>query len=133
MGRIGFVLSVSSDTEGGEDIPICKVDMGGKDIRAVPLFNASGVDARPRAGDYVSLMAHPGGSGYAAVAFADPGNTSKAGPGEVRFVARDSNGADIAEVYLKTDGSILIENGSGSIELAADGRVTINDNFTVDI
>ena len=132
MGRIGFVLSVSSNTEGGEDIPVCKVDLGGKDIRTVPLFNSTGIDARPRAGDYVALVEHPGGNGYAAVAFSDPGNASISGDGEVRITARNSGGTDTVEIYLKADGSVRIENERGFIALAANGRVTINDNFTVD-
>lgn len=132
MGRLAVVKAVEANIEGGEDIPICKVDLGGGDIRRVPLLLPPNTDARPRPGDYAALISNPGSNHYTAIAFGDQDNTSESGNGEWRAYSRDGGGAVVAEIFLKTDGSIRIENGGGFIELGASGQVNINGNFTVD-
>jgi len=129
---IAKILSMSTNSEGGEHIVDCKVDPGGGNIKTIPLFATPGIDARPRPGDYAALVSHPGDSHASVVATADPDNECVAGDGEARLYARDGSGATIAWVYVKSDGSIRVENDNGFFELEPGGRVVINNNLTVD-
>jgi hypothetical protein len=58
--------------------------------------------------------------------FTDTKNAGVAERGEKRLYSRDASGAPVAAVWLKSDGSILITNSSGSFLMAASGDVIIN-------
>ena len=132
MGRIGVILEVGNDTEGGEDIARVKVDLGGNDVRWAPLYGPPGNASKPVAGDYVALVGHPGGSGVTAVAFAAGDIETQSENGEQYIEGRDSDGAPVSVIHMKNDGTIRMENDNGYIELAPNGQVNINGNFTVD-
>jgi hypothetical protein len=132
VGRIAFVVSFETNTDGGENIDDVKVDVGGGEVLLASHFTPPGVDARPLAGDYVATTSYPGGSEEAAVAYADADNEGAAGEGEVRLYSRDSTGAVVAAVHCKADGSIRIDNDAGYIELQAGGMVDVNGNLEVD-
>jgi phage baseplate assembly protein gpV len=59
------------------------------------------------------------------VAYRD-GLKSTAQPGEKRIYARDGEGNEVAEIWLKGSGEIVISNGSAEATLGADGTVTVN-------
>lgn len=63
------------------------------------------------------------GSSYVIFGAFDESN-KKAGAGEKRIYSRGSDGKVVAEVHLKSDGSILIKNDNYTHEAKADGEMT---------
>jgi hypothetical protein len=141
VGRLAVVQSVEDNADGGENVRDVVIDLGGGDVSRVALFGASGDDAPPLPGDYCVEV------DGACVATADPENAGTAVSGERRIYARDSSGNVVAQVYLRGDGTIFVSNGqgeillqgakirlsngSGFVELAASGAVSINGNLEV--
>src|SRR5690606_42009012 len=67
------------------------------------------------------------GSGSAqVVGYQDPTSAPKAGTGEKRIYSRSGPGVVACEVWLKSNGELVIENAAGTITLATDGTVDIN-------
>jgi hypothetical protein len=125
MSRVAAVLSserVVDDDGHGVDV---KCDPGGNPITA-PHYADAGDDSQPLPGDYVALGDSSGSGCEHVSGFADVRNEGKAQPGEKRIYARDASGAVVVELWLKGDGSLVIDNGSGQVELAKGGDVTIN-------
>lgn len=52
--------------------------------------------------------------------------------GEQYLEGRDSDGASVSVLRMKNDGTIRMENNNGFIELAPNGQIDVNGNFTVD-
>lgn len=126
MSRVAQVLSVERlQDDGGHGVDV-KADPGGEAAVLAPMFADPGDDALPLPGDFVALEDSSGTGVEQATGFADVRNAGKAKPGEKRIYARSSSGAVKIELYLRGDGTLLIGNGKGAIELAADGTVTIN-------
>ena len=66
------------------------------------------------------------GAGREAITgYVDPNNESKAAAGEKRIYARDENGVEVAEIWLKNTGEATISNGNGSTTLRPDGGSAI--------
>lgn len=103
-----------------------KVDTGGGANATADHYSAPGDDSHPLPGDRVALVDTQGARRRAAVAYLDTKNDQTAGPGEKRIYARDASGAAVAEVWLKSDGSIVIDNGSGTVTLKTNGDVDAN-------
>lgn len=132
MGKLGIIQSFVRRVRGGVPVSDVAVDAGGGFIITAEHFSAIGDDAHPLAEDYVALMSNTGAGRESAIGYLDPVNTPTAGPGEKRIYSRDaSSGVTAAEIWLKSDGSIVASNGSGSFALAAGGVVTIN-GVTID-
>lgn len=127
MGRIAEVKHTErvQDEDGlGLDVPC---DAGDGDAITAPHFGPAGDDSPPLAGDYVALEDSGGSGGEQAVGYADTRNAGKARAGEWRRYGRTPAGAPISELWAKGDGTVLLVNeGGGSFEMAADGKVTIN-------
>lgn len=144
MGRVAklleFIRTLSFDANTSD----AKVDNAGGDIIRAPHSGPAGDDAHPLPGDYAVLVETPRHGGFAAVGYVDPKNQQTAQAGERRIYARDpQTGDQIAQVWLKKDGTIVAENdgvtftlspdgtartdnGAGYIELKPDGVVEIN-------
>jgi hypothetical protein len=60
------------------------------------------------------------------VGYLDPKNEQKAAAGEKRIYSRDGGGNTVVELWLKADGSALLSNGTGAIELKPDGEIDLN-------
>ncbi|HET9954091.1 MAG TPA: hypothetical protein VFQ61_06290 [Polyangiaceae bacterium] len=131
MGRLAEVIAFERAVDEGAHVEQVKVDPGGDAITSADHVAAAGDDAPPLPGDYAQLVDSVGAGGEAAVGYNDPRNPGKAKPGEKRIYARSSDGAEVAEIWLKGSGSITVENGAGSWTLADDGTVTIN-GVTID-
>jgi hypothetical protein len=127
MGRIAQVKSftrVNGEDGHGADV---KADTGDGDLVTVPHFADPGDDSQPLPGDYVALEDSDGSGAEQATGYADTKNAGEAGPGEKRTYSRSGAGAVMAWIWLKADGSVVVENASGGvIEMAAGGDVTIN-------
>ena len=123
MGRIARILSFVRSEINGAKVSDVKSDPGGGPNTTSQHFQPAGDDAHPLPGDYVATSPAAGTGRETAVGYLDPANKQKAGPGEKRLYARDSAGAQVCEVWLKADGSVLIQNETGSTVLNPDGSV----------
>lgn len=119
------------DTDDGDSIQVSVVqfDPDGDDGDA-DHYGPPGVDGAPIPGiDYVALADGTGTGSRNAVGYLDPKNAGKALAGEARLYSRDASGNIMAELWLKNDGSIVMSNANGSMQLASDG--TVNANGTI--
>lgn len=131
MGIMAKVLSTLKTRRGSADYNQIKVNSGaGVNLRGEQ-FSGAGDDSIPLPGDYAVTVEIPRQGGVAIVGFVDPGNASAVNPGEKRSYSRSSDGTIVAQVYLKNDGSVIIDNDNGSITLDAGGDITLN-GVTID-
>lgn len=126
MGFIGKVLSFIRVVRGDTKTSDVKVSTGGDVNLTVDHFSDVGDDSQPLPDDYTALVSHNGEGRLSAVGYIDPANEQKSNAGEKRIYARDSNGAQVVELWLKNDGSAILSNGTGKIELLANGNVVLN-------
>lgn len=131
MGMIGRLLEFVRTTRKGAQASTSKIDPGGGFLLTCEHFSAPGDDGQPLPGDYVVTVAVPRRGGSVAVGYLDPVNAGQAGPGERRQYARDSGGAVVVSLWLKSNGSAILSNSDGSVELQAGGDVVIN-GVTID-
>lgn len=103
-----------------------KVDPGGGANVTAQHFAPAGDDSHPLPGDYVALTGASGTGRANAVGYIDPANEQKAAAGEKRVYARSADGAPMVEVWLKNDGSAIIQNSAGVFTLQPDGEFNIN-------
>ena len=133
MGRIAAILSFSRVEQSGVKTSNVKIDTGGGYDITAQHYSASGDDSFPLETDFVAISSIPRRGGAIATGYLDPLNTPKAQKGDKRIYARDSSGVTVAEVWLKNDGSVLVENDNGSTLLRPDGgNITTTPNSTFD-
>ncbi|MFW6156783.1 MAG: hypothetical protein ACOC7J_05640, partial [Armatimonadota bacterium] len=58
-------------------------------------------------------------------------NAGETEPGERRIYARDSDGAPVAWVHLRADGSVTVANEEGDMVLTDKGDVEVSGDLTV--
>lgn len=126
MGRIATVLSFKRGVRGNANISAVKVDPGASANIQIDHSGAPGDDSMPLPGDYVAVMPAPGAGRGVGVGYLDPKNEQKAVGGERRFYARNSAGDQVVEIFLRSDGSVRIENANGFLELKSDGEIVAN-------
>lgn len=126
MGLIGTLLRFVRGTVDDAEVSEATIDPGGDANLTAQHFGAPGDDSHPLAGDYVAVAESPGTGNVHVTGYLDPANAGQAAAGEKRLYSRDGDGAPIAVIWLKADGTIEIRNDNGSIELAAGGDVMIN-------
>lgn len=134
MGRIVVIKDFARALrDNGARVSDVKFDPGGGNNITSEHFSDPGDDSYPMPGiDYaIAVDAQRKGSA-AIVGYADPTNIPKALIGDKRIYARDVNGDSVAEVWLKSDGSIVISNDNGSITLKSDGDVDITGALSID-
>lgn len=131
MGRIGQVLSFLKITRGDAKTYDAKVNLAPNINVTVDHFTSAGDDSIPMSSDYCALIARRDEGRFSSVGYIDPKNQQKSNIGDKRIYARDSNGDEIIELWLKNDGSAILSNGIGSIQLLANGTVNIN-GVTID-
>ena len=115
---LSFVRTLSNDAK----VTDVEIDIGGGDNRTAQHFSAPGDDSFPLTTDY-PLSADVSGSGKKAVhGYIDPINDPVALEGDKRVYGRDpATGAPVNQVWLKSDGSVLVSNDNGSVLLRPDG------------
>jgi hypothetical protein len=123
----GSVSPVSEYRPDGDDGAEIQVDLGGGDLADADVFGPAGEDSPPLPDDDALLVKLDGETEtLAAVAYADA-TARTAEPGERRLYARDSSGAQVAEVYMQGDGTVTVTGATGStVEIAADGSISIS-------
>ena len=132
MGRVAALLEFVRAVRGSAKVSDAKVDYGGGDIRTAEHFADSGDDSFPLPTDFVVTVAQAGTGRVSAVGWIDPINEQKSTAGDKRIYARDAaTGAQVVELWLKSDGTATLANALGSLVLLADGTVNIN-GVTID-
>ena len=127
MGRIVIIKDFARALrDNGSRVSDVIVDPGGGNNITGEHFSDPGDDAFPLVTDYAIAVDTQRKGGAAVVGYVDPINTPKALIGDKRIYARDSNGDSVAEIWLKSDSSIVISNDNGEFELKSDGSIDIN-------
>ncbi len=121
---VGLVIDFFRRIVGGGNAGQVVLDRGASDNITCDAFSAPCVDAVPADGDYaITMRAH----GRAVVTgYADVKNAGISKKGEFRAYARDANGTPVVEIHLKQDGTGILKNQNGQIEIQQNGTVVIN-------
>jgi len=127
VNKISKILSFVRALRNGAKISDVKIDSGGGPNVTAEHFAPAGDDSFPLTTDYAIASNTQGTGKHAVLGYVDPINEPKATPGDKRIYARDAEtGAVVVEMWLKNDGSSIMENANGSIELSANGDIIIN-------
>jgi hypothetical protein len=126
---IARVLSSFRSTRGG--IPRLEVvgDKAAGTEATRTNFAPAGDDSPPLAGDFMGGPPSNGAGRGIVSGYIDPVNPGVATEGEVRRYARDTEGAIVAVVYLRGDGSLSLQSVTGgcSVVLDASGAVSASN------
>lgn len=122
---MGLIARVVSFVRNGlrDDV---KVNLAGRDFAIGQHYGPVGDDSPPLPNDYVAVVPHSRAGSVSCVAYGSTDLAKVSEPGEIRRVARDSTGAAVSEIHQRGDGTILITNYSGVIEMQPSGDVIIN-------
>lgn len=124
---ISRLLSFSRVTaDNGAKLSEAKIDTGGGANVTGEHFATPGSDSHPLPNDTLLAVHVRRSGGLVVVGYIDTENEGKAGPGEWRAYARNSDGEPVVEVWLKSDGSAVVDNGAGAIELKPNGDIDLN-------
>ena len=129
MGVKSFICKVLSflhTTQGGDKVSVVTFDPGGGANRSPFSYSPAGYDSQPLPGDFAVAAPIEGTGVNAVVGYLDPANEQKSRAGEPRIYARDSSGDEVAEIWVKNTGAVVIENSRGSVELKVNGDVDVN-------
>jgi len=121
MGKIAEVLAF--ERSGAQES--VRVDPGGGALVTADHLAPPGDDSPPLPGDYAEIADSDGKGRYAATGYTDPRNTREAVGGEKRWVARDSAGNVVSSGWHKGDGTIIVTNGNGTMQIAPDGTISM--------
>ena len=124
MGRINTILSFIRVLRNDAKVTDVKCNPGGGANITAEHFAPPGEDSFPLTTDVALTVPRTGSGREAAVGYLDPSSEQKAEEGEKRIYARDSSGAEVAEVWLKNDGTIILENDEADITISPDGTTT---------
>lgn len=123
---LGKLLSFIRGTRNGAKLSDVKLDPGGGPNVTSEHFSAPGDDAHPLPGDYVIHVAIQRSGGSAVVGYLDPKNDQKAAAGDKRIYARDGDGASIVELWLKNDGTAVLENANATVTMSPNGDIAVD-------
>jgi len=125
MGLVGKVLSYFRvEDRRGAKVSDVKHDPGGGANETGEHFQTANTDSAPLPGDYAVTVGIQRTGGGAVVGFIDPLQEQAALPGEHRTYARGEDGAQVIQVYLKQDGTALINNAGATVEIKPTGEVS---------
>lgn len=125
-GLTAKLLSFYRTTRGSAKLSAGKIDPGAGANRTGDVVCPANEDAVPLPGDYTAALEVQGTGRVVLVGFVNTQDTQKAQAGEKRIYARDAGGAEVVELWLKSDGSATLSNGAGYLTLEASGEVIIN-------
>ena len=128
MGWVGKLVAFARRGKGVSD---ATADTGGGAQTSAQHFSSPGDDGAPLPGDYAAIVAQQGTGRRSAVGYVDPLNAQTAANGEKRIYARDPEGAQVAEFWLKGDGTIAASNENFSLVAAPTGTTTITAGAAV--
>lgn len=120
MGIIGKLLSFTRTTRDNAKQADIKIATSGDTLTA-QYVQGAGDDAVPLPGDYPLCVRIERAGRVVVVGFVEPDATQTAQAGERRMYARDGDRAEVVQIWLKNDGTLLASNDNGSYELRPDG------------
>ena len=126
MGYIGLVLQYELFTREGLNGSRIVSDVGAGYNLTCDHFSTAGDDSPPLTDDYCFVVESPAKGNYECVGYLDPNTTRKSAQGERRIYSRNADGEQVAEVWLKNNGDVVVDNGSGTMTLQADGTINLN-------
>lgn len=118
---IGIVLEFTRTERNGVAVSDVKANPGGGAVLTAEHFQPSGVDSRPLPGDFAVMGEVKGSGRYSVTGYLDPLSPQASAPGEWRGYSRNSAGEQMAQVWIKNDGTVVTENDNGSHVLNPDG------------
>jgi hypothetical protein len=125
VGSLGDVVEFTRAVVEGKQTPEVKVDRGGGDAITAYHFAPAGDDSPPLPSDVAYLGDDQGTGNAQALGYQDPDSLPVAGVGEKRIYSRSAPGVVACEVWLKANGTLVLKNLLGSIELDLAGNVTV--------
>lgn len=131
MNLIGIIRGIVRSTRRSANVTRVQADPGAGNNLSADIYGPSGDDSQPLPGDYVAMLRLPGQNRFVSVGVIDPMNTDQSLPGEKRLYSRDGDGVIVASLWLKNDGSVLLTNDNGSLELQSSGDIIAN-TVTID-
>lgn len=120
------LLAFTKTLRNGAKVSDVKVDSGGGPNVTAEHFSSPGDDSQPLTSDYVITVPTQKSGGMAAVGYLDPKSDQKANAGDKRIYSRNATGVAMVELWLKNDGSAVLTNALGSIQLLANGSIDLN-------
>lgn len=133
MGIIGKLLSFTRTTRDNAKQADIKIATSGDTLTA-QYVQGAGDDAVPLPGDYPLCVRIERAGRVVVVGFVEPDATQTAQAGERRMYARDGDRAEVVQIWLKNDGTLLASNDNGSYELRPDGSQKLqNDNGSYEL
>lgn len=123
MGRLAKLLSFTRVIKNGAKVSDVQVDPGGGAIKTGEHFAPPGDDSYPLKTDRPFIQDNSRAGGESTLGYVDPISDPVALEGDKRIYGRTSAGVTMNQVWLKSDGSILISNDNGSILLRPDGSI----------
>ena len=121
MGVIGKLLAFVRAPRNGANQSDIKLDTGGGDVLTATFAQGAGDDSVPLPGDYPVSVRIDRAGGLVVVGFVEPDATQTAQAGDRRMYARGANRAEVVQIWLKNDGTLLASNANGSYELRPNG------------
>jgi hypothetical protein len=128
MGRIGFIDSVERSATDGFETTDVKIDVGGGEVVTPPQAAPPGIDAHPLLTDKAVTTGTPGDSGEVVVGYLDGKNLGVSAEGEFKANGRAADGTILVSVWVKNDGTAIIENDGAKLELKLDGSVELSNS-----
>jgi hypothetical protein len=123
---IGKILSFSHTEENGDGVSEVTIDPGGGANVSGINYSPMGDDSQPLPEDFAVAVPISGTGVNVFIGYVDPKNDQKSRAGEKRIYARNSRGALKVELWLKKDGSAVLSNDLGTVELKINGNVEAN-------
>ncbi|MCP4568029.1 MAG: hypothetical protein GY841_10665 [FCB group bacterium] len=133
MGRVGNILGIGQNAAEGDHTTDIKLDIGGGQNITAPQATPAGIDSTPLETDIAVTSSAPGDSGQNVVGYVDKKNASK--NDGVYLYARSAAGVPVADIWIKTDGSVVVTNTTTTIETSAAGNIEISNavgSFVID-
>tara|TARA_R100000541_G_scaffold18689_2_gene28562 strand:+ start:13359 stop:13916 length:558 start_codon:yes stop_codon:yes gene_type:complete len=127
VGLIAKILEFARTATNGVPASDVKADPGGQALKTSQHFQPPGVDAHPLPDDFVLLVSVQGSGKHSAAGYLDPKNQQTAQAGEHRAYSRGEDGEQVAQVWVKNDGTVLGGNDSGSHTLFPNGAQTMQN------
>lgn len=120
MADIGTIKSITK--EDGQIVAIVQAGTERPNDESCVVMGLGGVECHPRPGDVVVWA----DTGRERVVLAVIRDEQLAGEGEAILFARDGSDAVVAQIHLKSDGTIEASTDGGQFAMASDGTFTVN-------
>ena len=131
-GRVAKIVEIFNTTlSNGAKLLGYGVDFQGTTHKAIAT-GIAGIDAKPILQDnVVTIKQENSGSQPLVIGTNDVISESVTTEGEIQIYSRDAEGVKQADVLIKADGSIKLNNANGSFELKADGTCEASNDIVI--